>query len=721
MGDSAHFGTMPLLPVRPHLRRLLALATLLAFVGLAVPGAVLAQPPTLSGTITDQTGVLSGHEAEIQAAVDKLRADRGVDLFVLYVPTTGGQTVTAFADATAQKNSLGGRDSLLVVALNDRTDALWVGDGLSEVTNDEIDTIISGQVEPKLRSGDYAGAAVAAAEGLGAALAPPTDVLNTLIPVALVVIGGVILLLWIRGRVTARRESEERDRRTGQLAREANAALIATDERIRDAQQEVGFVEAEYGEDDVAPLRTAITNAQGELKAAFGIRQRLDDSEPETPEQREQMLREIVDRTKRAQAALDAEAKRIAGLRDLERDAPALLDRLPGQIDAVEGRLPGAETALTSLRGYPDAVWAPVKGNLEEARKGIAGARAAVERGRAALPGDARTAARQVRTAQEGVTGAATLLDAIDKLTAAVRDATQRLPAELAAAEADIEAAQAGVRQAASTGAGGRSPAAGAAAAGTTATTGGATATSAPSQADLEGQVRAAQAALAKARDAAAPPLVDPLAAMRAASDARRIAGQTLAAVRQDAEQRARTIAALDAALTTASSDIDRAGDFVASRRSGVGRRARTRLAEAEASLATAQQLRTSDPAAALQSAQRAERLAEEAYDLARSDFDDWDNGGPRWGGGGGGSDVAAAVLGGLIGSILSGGGRGGGWGGSPWGGPGPFGGGGGPLGGGGGGWGGGRSRGGGFGGFGGGGGGLGGLGGGGRSRGGRW
>jgi hypothetical protein len=127
------------------------------------------------------------------------------------------------------------------------------------------------------------------------------------------------------------------------------------------------------------------------------------------------------------------------------------------------------------------------------------------------------------------------------------------------------------------------------------------------------------------------------------------------------------------------------------------------------------------EPSQAVELGRRAERLAQEAYRLAASDFSDWDQGGPGWGQRGGSGDQTAEILGGIIGGILGGvvrSGTGGGWGGSPWGGPrrggGGFGGlgGDGGLGGLGGGWGGG-------GGFGSGG--FGGGGGGGRSRGGRW
>ena len=71
--------------------------------------------------------------------------------------------------------------------------------------------------------------------------------------------------------------------------------------------------------------------------------------------------------------------------------------------------------------------------------------------------------------------------------------------------------------------------------------------------------------------------------------------------------------------------------------------------------------LAASDPAAALAEAQRADALADDAYNEARSDFDDF--GRPGGFGGGGGN-----CLGGLIIGSLLGGGRGG-WGGGGFGG----------------------------------------------------
>jgi uncharacterized membrane protein YgcG len=216
--------------------------------------------------------------------------------------------------------------------------------------------------------------------------------------------------------------------------------------------------------------------------------------------------------------------------------------------------------------------------------------------------------------------------------------------------------------------------------------------------------------AAARAAASAVPP--DVLDAFKQATQANATADAINAGLREAAARVARRQAVLDGAMRAASMAVARADDFVETRRGGVGREARTRLVEARRQLDQASNLQATQPDAALQAAQRAQSLANDAYLIASQDFDQFDQQGPpRGSGGSSGSDIAGAILGGIIGGILSGGGGrrgggggGGGWGGTPWGSPPGSGGGGlGGMGGGG------RSIGGGWGGLGG------------RSRGGRW
>ena len=696
-------GLRSTLPLRPLLAALASLALLTSPV-------IAEDILRLAGPITDTTGVLADGTDEITDAIEAT-LDDGVQVFVLFVQTTGDRTAEEYVDETADRNSLGGDDALILVALEDRTDQVWVADDLDEISDEELGDIVTGTLEPALRDGDFPVAVIATVEALGAAAvnAPATNAPATAVPVTpapepteeggagssgggggidlglllgLAALGGGGYLVWRtwRGRAGAGAPGAAGTPAPdpAALARQANALLIATDERIRDAAQETDFAEAQYGADAVTTFRGAVAEARDELAKAFVIRQQLDDSIPEDEPTRIAMLQEIIARTTRAQDRLDGETERIRELHDLERDAPNRIVELPGQIEAVEDRLDATEATMRGLQQYAEPVWSPVTGNLEEARKGLAGARTAVITASQEIATNRSAVALATRTAMEGMTGATVLLDEIDQLAASVAEAVRRIPGELAEAERDLADATSAIA--------GRAvdPA-------------------------VDARRRAAESALDAARSAAEAQPADPLATLRLVTEAHRLADETLLAARDAAAAADRVVAAAKSTILTAGAEIDRAATFIASRRRGVGEVARTRLAEAQRHLTEATSLVASDAPGALNEGKRAQALAHEAYRLAQDDFSDWDQGGPGWGQrrGGGGDQTAellGAILGGVVGGVLSGGGRGGGWGGSRWGGSG-----------------GGRSIGGGWGGGGGfGSGGFGG-GGGGRSAGGRW
>ncbi|HEX6140088.1 MAG TPA: TPM domain-containing protein [Candidatus Limnocylindria bacterium] len=691
------------------LRRLLPLLAA-AVVSLA-PGIALAEePPQLTDRVTDLSGVMSGSDrSEAADALKALEDQANVQLFVLFVNTLEGMEVTDYADEVARVSSLGGNDALLVVAIKDRRDALWVGDLLDEASNEEIDAIIANGVEPNLADGAWGAAVSAAAGGLRDALGgqpgpgptPEPDGSGTTgggsfpwgVLIGLVLLGGGAWLLWgwWQRRQAIGHDAEERDRRVGALARQANGLLLEVDELIRHDAQELGFAEAQFGKEAAETFSKALEAARGELKAAFAVRQALDDATPETPEAREQMLNEIVQRCTKAKAILEEQTNRFKELRDLERRAPEVLEALPAAIDAVEERSGAAEASIGALRTDAPASSQAVQGNVEEARKRLQLARNAVTRGQQALGANNRSAAaRGAQAAQDAVAQAKALLDAVERERAALEQATQRLDAALAQARTDVGAAVQAL-------------------------------TAYPGRtAELEAALRDAQGKLAAAEAAAGGSPRDVVLAHRLATEAEAGGDRVVAAVREGQERRTKELAAFDAQLRGAAESLDRASDFIAARRHGVGRRPRTRLSEAESALSRARSLRDGDPAAAAEEARRASALADDAYRLASEEFDEVDRAGyggtvvlngrrfptgqSRWG-----SDVGGAILGGIIGSILSGGGgrRGGPFGGGGLGGGGFGGFGGGGFGGGGGG---GRSIGGGFGG-----------GGGGRSRGGAW
>ena len=659
--------------LRSLIRPLLLAGALLL---LLAPLAGAASTPKLSSQITDQTGVLGSGQGSVQNALDDLLSRENVQLWVVFIPTTDSATAADFAQQTFQANGLGGNDMILLVAVNDRRYGWWEVDATS-LTKSQIDSLLSSRVDLLFKSGDYAGGVVAFASGLGDAVAaarapapkptayttPPnagggtsgsgsgdsgtSTVLWTLIAVILIGGGLIFVYLWIVSRRNAHLSTEERDKRTGDLARQANQMLLATDDALHEAGQDVGFAQAEFSDEDVAPYTKAIAAAQEELGKAFGIRQLLDDSIPEDQPTKERMYGEIIVHCGAAKTAVDVEAKRLAELRDLEKTAPQVLAALPQAIETLQGREPGIKAAQKTLSGYAPSSWEAVKGNAEEADKRGHYAEQQIATGNAALattPPNANAAAHAARAAQEAVAQANQLLDAVEQQAAALKKAGASLADEIAAVEAELAAANRTAE-----GASGRPADAGGA--GVTA-----------GAADLA----KAETLLSAAKNQAGAAAPDTIAALKAAQMAHAWTDSTLASIRDTAAAAARARAAFDSARSAADTSINQAQGFIASRRSGVRTEARTRLAEAQRHLGQADALVASDLAGATNEARTADSMADQAYSLASSDFSGFDRGGggyPPAGGSNAGS-FGGAILGGIIGGMLSGGGRGGGFGG---------------------------------------------------------
>ena len=157
---------------------LLALATaLLLAIALAGP-AVAAQPFRLNDQITDQVDALGGRRGEVQAALDTLRREDNVQLWVVYVDSFEGINAQDWADQTARLSDLGLNDMLLAVAIGDRAYAYSV-DQEFPLSNSQLAGVATTAIEPALAEDDWAGAIVGATTGISQALGggqvtPPT-------------------------------------------------------------------------------------------------------------------------------------------------------------------------------------------------------------------------------------------------------------------------------------------------------------------------------------------------------------------------------------------------------------------------------------------------------------------------------------------------------------------------------------------------------------------
>src|SRR4051812_40555504 len=356
-----------------RVRRLLT-GALLALGIIAGPSVLAAAPAAAQDPVdlgpshvVDQSKVLSPtDEARISDAAKKLYDDHRIDLYVAYVPDFTNPTEAAdWANETAARNGLGQRDYLLAVATDGRTYYLSADDD-GPVSADQLDGIEQNDIEPKLHSNDWTGAAVAAATGLGDAVGGGGGGAAFFWVFLIgVIIVGVVVFLVVRSRSSRKKQaatgpatpqSELQSIPLPELERRAGSALVQTDDAIRTSEDELGFATAQYGADAVVPFQAALDGAKGQLREAFTLKQRLDDAEPDTDEQRREWNIHIVQLCAAANQALDAQADAFDELRALEKRIPEATTEIAGQAAGLRQRLTTTRTALDALgQTYTDA------------------------------------------------------------------------------------------------------------------------------------------------------------------------------------------------------------------------------------------------------------------------------------------------------------------------------------------------------------------------------
>ena len=600
----------------------------------ATPG-VAATPVNLAGAyVLDQTGVLDGDIARVEAAIDRLFDASGAALYVVVVDRfEGAAGAIAWADESAAVSGLGDRDALLAIAVDDREYATSVGVAFpandAQLETAEIDALI-----PQLRNDNWAAGIIAYADSLTAATGGSGGDSDSggggipIVPIALGVGGiGAAWYFIARARrkknpVTAAVEKQS----TAELDQTASRRLVQLDDALTTSDQELGFAEAQFGAAPTEGFRTALTQAKALVTDAFRLRRELDDENPETDEQKREALLRIITACDEADDLLEAQEEAFDALRDVEKDLPAAVAAASAARDAAPAALAAAESTLERLAAdYSAAALASVVDAPEQARRLLELANAELaEATTRQTAGESGKAAVDVRSAQLAL---AQLMSA----TAGV----ERLAADLSEARTAVAAQSDDLRS-------------------------GITAAAAlPDGAALTTAVAAAQAALDRA-DAS-----DPIATLERLIAVDRDLDAQLADAREENERRAKAEAALDRTLASARSRILGATEYVSAHRGAVGADARARLAEAQAQEQIASSTRASDPVGAVAAAQRALDLAGMALSSAENDVRSAmaprgmvgglgrNSGSSR----GGGSD---AVIGGLIGGLLSGGGGGG-------------------------------------------------------------
>jgi hypothetical protein len=416
------------------------------------PSTAFAEDPAdLHGAyVLDESGVLGGRQGEVQDALDALFDDTGAKVFVVYVDAFENPSdAQSWADRSAQQSGLGDADLLLAIATVDRNYAVSTGSAFP-VDDAGIDGIITDRLLPALRDDDWAGGAITFADGVRAAQVPS--------PVPLIV-GGVaaagtgtaIVIGVVRSRRRKRRARQQADEAAAALDQKAGTLLVQLDDALKTSEQELGFAQAQFGEDQTRDFMAALADARQLAKQAFELRQKLDDAFPETAEQHRSMTEQLISLAEQADGVLDEQAEAFDQLRELEKNAPQVLEQVAADQKGLEPRIATAESAIAELAAtYPKADLTSLHDMPGQARKLAAFAATTVAKARTALGkrtknGDPDAgAALAVRAAQQAVGQVEQLIAGVDRVKAdleaqAARDA--QTAAELEAKTRDARSA----------------------------------------------------------------------------------------------------------------------------------------------------------------------------------------------------------------------------------------------------------------------------------------
>lgn len=435
-----------------------------------------------------------------------------------------------------------------------------------------------------------------------------------------------------------KREQEALAVQDADLARRAEQALVAADERIRSTSDELAFAEAELGESLTGDLKKALAAVRTHLREAFQLHQLNHDEIPDTPEELRTRNARIIQLCDWAQDLLDEKTAVLAESIAKVRRAPEVIAKVRADAENLSARIPATTATIERLSSrYAESAMTQITASAREAEQLIAFAvhgASVSERRRAAKQNEEANLA--LETATEATRRAATLLDAVEDFEIEALRAESTLAEVVADSRGDLIAAR---------------------------------------HAPQVPAVTAAVSALQNALNALTPSGVpnDPFAELSRLREANTGLDDAIATAEHRAANPLPSLAQVQHAIDDADRQLGVARGLISGHRGWIGADARTRLAESErlrvdlGDLMPAEETREQ----ALAVARRVAHLASEALQLAQRDIDSsrpqdqgWGGdggwGGGGWGGGGrrggGGGDIASGILGGLvIGSLLDG------------------------------------------------------------------
>lgn len=193
---------------------------------------------------------------------------------------------------------------------------------------------------------------------------------TTIAVVALLVL---VLVLGVGAFIVLFRRGGNRGRRgtTSQAALDAQAAalLVSLDDRVRDAENEVGFAVAQFGFASARDFTSALTEARLKLTEAFRLAQQRDTAASTADQLRRRNTLQMIALCQKALASLDHFDAVFAERRRTEVGAAQTASELRARLRALRDRLSHVEQQCDEASGrFVEVVLAAAMRQLSQAK-----------------------------------------------------------------------------------------------------------------------------------------------------------------------------------------------------------------------------------------------------------------------------------------------------------------------------------------------------------------
>lgn len=577
--------------------------------------------PDSTDVVARGTTLSDTDQVKLQDAVVDARQQLGLEIYFVFVDTYGDLTPAGWTQGFVSLSHITGLNYVVITVATQQRD-LYLGQGGSLSTY-QMQTLMNKYLIPSLQQSDasWGNIGPAAVEGLHAVRSsqPAGSTTDDNVPLGLgafiltLVAAAAVAIYYVVRRLARRKRNNEAAMNAlanpqwdapnplgavplGQLHQRSKEVLIATDNAIRQANQAVITARQEFGDAAVEQYQIALQKASAHLRQAFTIRQELDDAFPETQQQQHQMLTELLRHCDDAGKLLKENATQFEQMRDIMTDPQPRIANLTLRTVEARARLEPAHQTISSLQQRYKRL------NLETIEANVLGAEENITLAEKSLD-DARQGLK--RPSEEHYPVAPAIVQA-EKLLAQA----ERLLAAVDHADEDITHAQASLQgqkeELTKTLAEAESFLASPLAKNSTVNTN-----------PVHNAVNLARQALkrAESRGEAIPlPCYNELVAADTSLQSTLISTEGQANTLQRQKETVRQ------AIITAQHQVRAAQDLVNTRTNIVQATARTRLSQAQTHLRMAEQVAETDYLAALQEAQKAMMMAQEATQAAAHD-----------------------------------------------------------------------------------------------------